>query len=135
MACAQGGKPGAAQVATDISVIAVAVIISIILVVVASVTLIIKLLRGVVEKAERVSPTFECASWLRLRQQKYLHGDPATSPSTGRPYAACDAAKQAIADSQDPKLSAPCPARRQPPELYRQSPYIFYMAAQNCPTA
>jgi hypothetical protein len=120
----------------DVSIVAVVIVIVIILIVVVSVALLIRFLRGVVDDAGKIAPTFECAAWLTLRQQGYLNGSPPpTNPATGKPYTICEATKQAINDSQVPANASVCPVKTTPPGADQQPPYIFYMGAQGCSNA
>ena len=117
----------------DVSIVAVVIVIVIILIVVVSVTLLVRFLRGVVDDAGKIAPTFECAAWLTQRQQGYLGGNP--NPATGKPYTVCEATKQAVNDSQLPANASVCPVKTTPPDVDQQSPYIFYMASQGCSNA
>jgi hypothetical protein len=120
-----------AKAAKDVSIVAVVTVIAIILIVVFSVYLIVGFLRGVVDGGG-VLPTAECAAWLEARRLGYLGGVPLpVDPATGRPYTPCQAAAQAVADSQALAAGA-CPHLAAPPPATEQSPYLYYLAALQC---
>lgn len=120
----------------DVSIVAVVIVIVIILIVVVSVAILVRFLRGVVDDAGKIAPTFECAAWLTQRQQGYLGGNPLpTNPATGKPYTICEATKQAVNGSQLPANASVCPVKTTPPDVDQQSPYIFFMTSQGCSNA
>jgi hypothetical protein len=132
---ASEAPPGsnAERVVKDVSVIAMVIVIAVVIIVVVSVSLLLKLLRGLVDNAGKVAPTFECTAWLLQRQQSYLSGrPPPTNPATNQAYTICEATKQAINDAQLPANASVCPVRKAPPDVHRQSPYVSYMASQGC---
>jgi len=114
-----------------VSGIAIGVIVVIIIIVVAAVVMLIKFLRRVVDGAGKLAPTFECAAWMTARQQNLLAGGtPAVNPDTGAPYTVCEATHAAIAATQ--LADGPCPIKTTPPAVEAQSPYVYYLAAQQC---
>lgn len=117
----------------DVSILAMVVVIAVVLIVAVSVSLLVKLLGGVVDNAAKVAPTFECTAWLLQRQRGYLNGRPLpTNPATNKAYTICEATKQAINDAQLPANASVCPARKAPPAAHQQSPYVSYMVSQGC---
>jgi hypothetical protein len=110
---ASEAPPGsnAERVVKDVSVIAMVIVIAVVIIVVVSVSLLLKLLRGLVDNAGKVAPTY---------------------PATHQAYTLCEATKQAINDAQLPANASVCPVRKAPPDVHQQSPYVSYMASQGC---
>ncbi len=121
------------KAAKDVSIVAVVIVIAIILIVVFSVYLIVRFLQGIVDEGGKIAPTVECAAWLEARRLGYMGPPPQTNPATNKPYTNCQAAAQAVTDSQT-QSGGLCPVVPVPPPAVQQSPYLYYMAAQQCPT-
>lgn len=115
----------------DESIVTAVIVLMIIMLVTVCVAFLTKFLRGVSTAAEKIAPAFDCAAWLRLRQQTYMNPDE-TNPATRKPFTPCEAAARAVEDAGVLSLGAPCPMRRTPPAVSRQPPYIYFMAAQKC---
>jgi hypothetical protein len=117
----------------DVSILAISTITVIIIVIIVSVSLLSRLLNGIIDSAGKIAPTFECTAWLTRRQQSYLDsGALPTNPATGEPYTVCEATAQAVNDAQAPASGSACPTKRAPPDISQQAPYIYYMASQGC---
>jgi hypothetical protein len=59
----------AEAVVKDVSILAAAVVVAIILVIAVSVALLVRLLRDVAGAAGKAAPTYECVAWRRQRER------------------------------------------------------------------
>lgn len=88
---------GLSKTVQDISIIAVIIVTTIIIIVSISVYLILRFLRTVVDGAGGIMPSVGCSAWLEARRASYAE------------YPNCEAATRAIADAQTMSHGA-CPA-------------------------